>query len=247
MCTYCAPVLQREARILLKYGASSEGYWNSEKFMAQIENAIKLAEYKYPREKYNLVFLFDQSSGYTAYADNLLNVWRMNVNPGGAQPPMRDTQWNGSVQKMVLKDGTPKGMRQVLEERGVNVAGMKAADMRKALGDMDDFSFEKTKVETYIQGKGHRCIFIPKYHCKLNPIERVWGYAKRYTREYCDYTFQGLEQTIGPGLDAVSTDLIQKYFSKARDYARAYREGHAAGPEVEKAYKSHRRVYETES
>ena len=40
-------------------------------------------------------------------------------------------------------------------------------------------------------------------------------------------------------------DLIRKYFRKARDYEKAYREGLKAGREVEdavKKYKSHRRV-----
>lgn len=53
------PGLKQEARTLLKYGGSSEGYWNSEKFMAQVENVIKLAEYKYPADKHNLVFPFN--------------------------------------------------------------------------------------------------------------------------------------------------------------------------------------------
>ena len=67
-------------------------------------------------------------------------------------------------------------------ERGVDVRGMKAEDMRKALKEMHDFKYEKTKVEAAISAIGHRCIFLPKYHCELNPIERVWGHAKKYTR-----------------------------------------------------------------
>ena len=48
---------------------------------------------------------------------------------------------------MVLADGTPKGMKQVLEERGVNVSKMKTDDMREKLQGMHDFKYEKTKVE----------------------------------------------------------------------------------------------------
>eukprot|EP00731_Ephydatia_muelleri_P008066 Em0004g404a len=53
-------------------------------------------------------------------ADNQLNVDKMNVSSGGKQPVMRDTVWNGNVQRMVLDDGRPKGMKIILKERGVD-------------------------------------------------------------------------------------------------------------------------------
>ena len=43
----------------------------------------------------------------------------MNVHPGGKQPLLRDTIFDGQVQKMVMDDGRAKGMKIVLEERGV--------------------------------------------------------------------------------------------------------------------------------
>ena len=67
----------------------------------------------------------------------------MNVKPGGKQPVMHDTVYNGKSQKMVLRDGTPKGMKLVLQERGVDVSGMKAEDTRLALQQMHDFKYEK--------------------------------------------------------------------------------------------------------
>ena len=127
---------------------------------------------------------------------------------------------------MVDRNGVPKGMRQVLIERGVDVRGMKADDMRRALNEMKDFKYEKTKVEKYLSGRGNRVIFIPKFRCELNPIERCWGHAKRYTREHCDYTFAGVERTIDRALNNVSVDLIRKYFRKVREIMRSYRDGH---------------------
>ena len=43
---------------------------------------------------------------------------------------MRDTIWNGSVQRMVLDDGRAKGLRMVLQERGVAVDGKSRAELK---------------------------------------------------------------------------------------------------------------------
>ena len=52
------PGIKRQARAYLEYGENKEGYWTSEKFMAQIEVEATIAEVKYPREEgYRLVFL----------------------------------------------------------------------------------------------------------------------------------------------------------------------------------------------
>ena len=46
-------------------------------------------------------------------------------------PPLEsDTVWGGTVQKLVDEDEVPKGMRAVLEERGVDTTRMQAKDMR---------------------------------------------------------------------------------------------------------------------
>ena len=85
-------------------------------------------------------------------------------------------------------------MRQVLEERKIDTNGMRAPDMRLVLGAHTDFKYEKTALEHFMQERGHQAIFLPKFHCELNPIERGWGEAKRYSRAHCDYSFAGLQE-----------------------------------------------------
>ena len=147
---------------------------------------------------------------------------------------------------MVLPDGSAKGLRTILAERGIFTSTLKADDMRIIMSNHDDFANEKTQVEHYVISRGFQCHFLSKFHCELNPIERVWGQSKRYSRAHTNFTFAKLRETINPALDSVSVDLIRKFFRKVREYERAYLEGNKAGKEVEaavKQYKSHRRVF----
>ena len=159
---------------------------------------------------------------------------------------VRDTVWAGQPQSMVLPDGSAKGLRTILHERGINTSTLKADDMRIILNNNDDFVNEKTQVEHYIISRGFQCYFLPKFHCELNPIERVWGQSKRYSRAHSNFTLAKLPETINPALDSVTLDLIRKYYRKVREYELAYLEGNKAGKEVEaavKQYKSHSRIY----
>ena len=40
---------ESSARVQLEYDESGEGYWTNERFMKQMDEAVKLAEKKYPR------------------------------------------------------------------------------------------------------------------------------------------------------------------------------------------------------
>ena len=90
------PNIKRQARVFLEYSENKEGYWTSERFMAQIKDAATIAEVKYPREEgFRLVWIFDHSSCHGAFADDALNAYKMNAKPGGKQPAMRNTVWKG--------------------------------------------------------------------------------------------------------------------------------------------------------
>ena len=105
-------------------------------------------------------------------------------------------------------------------------------------------------VDTVLTDCGHTCVFIPKFHCELNPIERVWSQSKRYTRAHCDYTVASLQRNIPLALQSVSAENIANYVRRCRNYMFAYLEGSAVGVELEEkikvyksvSYTSHRRV-----
>ena len=48
----------------------------------------------------------------------------------------------------------------------------------KILGAQSDFSGERNQLQQIIEGRGHVCVFLPKYHCECNPIEYYWAWVK---------------------------------------------------------------------
>jgi hypothetical protein len=106
--------------------------------------------------------------------------------------------------------GLFKGMATVLEERGYTNAKTMLAECdgfhcpppppnwnqpeerwylnnlcccRRLLYCQPDFQQVKSMLETELEALGIRCIFLPKFHCELNPIEQCWCYSKREYRK----------------------------------------------------------------
>ena len=88
---------KKEERVLWRYGVANQGYWGNEYFIDQVKVAAKIVEVKFLSLTHDLVFIFDQSSGHTAFPEDAPNVHRMNVKPGGQQPPMHNTLWSEKV------------------------------------------------------------------------------------------------------------------------------------------------------
>ena len=188
----------------------------------------------------------------------------MNLKLGGKQPKMRDTIFglNNQHQSMVNENGEPKGMKQVLTERGLWKNGLNAdcplckskvnditridCCARRIISLQPDFLAQKSALEEVILEAGHKCIFYPKFHCELNFIKRYWGAAKRYARNNCNYSWSSLQRVVPAALESVDTIMIRKFARKAWRYMDLYRNG-ITGKLAEyaaKKYKSHRCIPE---
>jgi len=51
--------------------------------------------------------------------------------------------------------------------------------MQRVLSLQPDFKNEKPLLQLVVEKAGHKCLFLPKFHCELNPIEMVWGQVKQ--------------------------------------------------------------------
>ena len=212
-----------EDKARLQLEPQKDGYFNNVMFMKQVERMLSLFERKYPNSQG--LFIFDNAPSHRKFPENGLNADRMNVNPGGKQPAMRSTVWDGAPQEMTLPDGTPKGLRIVLEERGVNTCGMNAKKMREILATHEDFSSQKTILEELVESQSHICLFLPRFHCELNPIERVWCHSKKHNRANVNGSITRLRDILPHAFDSCSPELIKKFFRTCREYEKAYHEG----------------------
>lgn len=281
---------------LFNYGSgdSSEGYWNNELMIRQVDEFIDVFEHKFP--DCTALLSFDWSTGHSAYSKDAMLVTNMNTLFGGKTSakayqikPYTTVKQNfisnnkvllgtGDRQYLYFQDGdnppfykpnlrkeeyvgAPKGMKQILWERGLWCSGMTRTgksvkngvvhrnpnlSMEDALNACLDFKEELADcaLAQFIRSRGHRCDFTPKYHCECSAIEYCWGRSKLFIRKLCTYVYADMVSKIPHSLSSENLPLytIRKYFRMTRDYARVYLTEAAACEAVKavKKLKSHR-------
>ena len=174
---------------VIKYGSgkNDDGWWNAEKMIEQTKKAIAIFNQAFPGDV--AVFAFDNSSGHACKAKNALVANRMNLRPGGKQPRMRDTKWgNGIHQSMVFQEGDKewgtdipisreligqaKGMKRVLQERGLWREGLKkqcGRPKKERSSNFEERLFQET-LEQYEARIADRCQ-LGKNCCALRILE----------------------------------------------------------------------------
>ncbi|KAF8597230.1 hypothetical protein BDV93DRAFT_513540 [Ceratobasidium sp. AG-I] len=114
----------------------------------------------------------------------------------------------------------------------------------RCLETQQDFLDKKPRIQLMIEAAGHKCLFLPKFHCELNPIEMYWGYSKRLFRQKCDGTLPTARRLVPECLNSCNTVTIRHFWRKCWRYMDAYSKG-LTGKQAEfavKKYKSHRRI-----
>ena len=120
--------------------------------------------------------------------------------------------------------GRHKGSEVLLAERGLlPVGGLRgacesgkkhAADNRccckRLLGSQPDFVSEVSALERTVRAGRHLSLFLAKYHCELNFIERYWGASKKYARRHCGYTLVALRACIPVALSQSLDELPEE-------------------------------------
>ena len=153
-------------------------------------------------------------------------------------------------QKMVLPDGRLKGMKIVLEERGIWPANQKILTQWTIPGDAQgqrkpkssckyttnadcwarallclqvDFQAQKGDLQKKLEAAGYLVILYPSFQCRLNFIEYFWGWAKVYAGANGEYTYLALVRIVPEAHAHISNKLIWKYNQHVFRMREAYR------------------------
>eukprot|EP00981_Chlorochromonas_danica_P005379 scaffold1091_cov164-Ochromonas_danica.AAC.2 len=135
--------------------------------------------------------------------------------------------------------GKPKGIYQVLAERGLFIKGMRGKalldphlDAPAALDRCTDFATEMTALEELVNSRGHLLLISPKCHPELAGcgIEYSWGKAKMFYRRDNSSTARKEFRTkiekalkIEKQTDPLHITRVWKFERRTRDYCRAYK------------------------
>ncbi len=182
---------------------------------------------------------------------------------------MADAKFSdGTPQSLYFPDNHPefssrfKGMTNILVERGFNRAEIKnlraecpkfqcppcedsksRCCTRRLLYNQPDFLKVESLAETYCKSVGIELIFLPRFHCELNPIERCWSHAKREYRSYPPSKLDAdLESNVIKALDSVPIESIRRYFVGVLRLLDGYNKGLKGAQALwaKRKYKSHR-------
>ena len=119
-------------QVALEYGSNSEGYWNYDRMVLQMEDCTDCLRTLHP--SFDIVFLFDHSCGHDRQREDGLNVRKMNKGFGKNQPKMHSTE---------IKDKTYLGTFQMEPHYTLEVGSIESLVFKET----DEGSYWLTQVE----------------------------------------------------------------------------------------------------
>ncbi|KAF8593220.1 hypothetical protein BDV93DRAFT_516735 [Ceratobasidium sp. AG-I] len=170
---------------------------------------------------------------------------------------------NGVVQPFYYPDNHPKypgmfkGMAQILRERNLPHIANKLAECpsfkceegvtdcccRRTLFCQPDFAARDSTLEEVARTLGSKIIFLPKYHCELNPIEQCWGLAKQKYQEMPPSSKEAdLRSNMLNAVYSVPVLSNRKFAARSQRFIDSYASGSTGAKAIQwatKEYKSH--------
>jgi hypothetical protein len=174
-----------------------KNYFDNDKVLEQFERFCQMIEFSEALKDHKIEILFDHATTHTAKLYNI-NDFRKGE---GYQCPCDTVYWtdkdSGELKSLdcYFEDNNgewkSKGLLRIAQDLGVIPANAQSKDHKlESLKELLMYhpAFENvTKLEEIAKKyKNIKIIFVPKFHCELNPSEGVWAFGKSHTRRNND-------------------------------------------------------------
>ena len=250
------PHLPPTSFVTIEPGKNKDGWWRCEDLIKQLGGVMKLFMVLHPDKQ--ALFIFDNSQNHLMTQTNGLCASSLNLDkPKKVAVRVRDGNYfdaSGAlqVQEMMHTETHAKSLRAILEERDLWAPEMKKEAAVALLAQQADFAAQRGWIRELVEDAGHHVLFLPKFHCQFNPIERFWAYAKYKVRATCDYSLRSLRVKVPATLRCIPLDTARRFFRgvwRFMDASRC-RNGVSLTPAqatwITKKFTSHRRIPEGE-
>ncbi|CAF1665546.1 unnamed protein product [Adineta ricciae] len=176
-------------------------YFDNDIILQQFERLFKLLKFKIEYQNHKIEILVDNARTHTAKPFSINDFGkgidtRCEVSEIVYMDEMNNRKTIDCFFKSGPYKGQSKGLLTIALELGFNVSPSTKLDEIKTLL-LGHKAFQNiSKLEQLALDYGFHVIFLPKFHCELNPIEGMWCHQKSFVRKYSDQTFPTLTRLI---------------------------------------------------
>ena len=202
-----------------------DNYFDNEDILYQFKRLFTLLKYKTSYKYYDVEILVDNSK---THSTTLYDLNNFNKNPSMKPSIYQTIEYVENDENKVIQchfideDGITKtkGLFALAKELGLIEKDAQSKDKRYLLPHLrkilsSHIAFKSiTKLENLSVQYGYKIIFVPKFHCELNPIEGLWCFMKQYVRSRNDQNFETMKQLIFESIKIYSEDPEKKNLNR---------------------------------
>ncbi|CAF4608342.1 unnamed protein product, partial [Didymodactylos carnosus] len=157
----------------------SDLYMDNELILEQFERLFQMLQFKEEYKTHTIEVLVDNARTHISK--------EFSVNDFGMKPGTRYGE----------NKGKSRGLLNIALNLGLKVPlNCKLQQLKELVGQHPAFQ-NVTKLEKLGMQYGIQVLYVPKYHCELNPIEYYWCHMKQFVRKHNDQTFNKMVSLIG--------------------------------------------------